>query len=70
MAELKPCPFCGGKDIRKVVTLKYAEIYCASCQVSITRGLICGKCDDLAEAEECFGVDVSEAWNRRAEDGK
>ena len=68
MNELKPCPFCGSKDIRKVVTLKYAEIYCARCQVSITRGLICGKCDDLGEAIESFGVDVSEAWNRRAED--
>jgi hypothetical protein len=65
--NLRKCPFCGSNDIRKVVTLKYAEICCASCHACITRGLICGKAACLADAEESFGEDVTEAWNRRAE---
>lgn len=70
MAELKPCPFCGSKDIRRVLTLKHSEIYCASCQAFVSRGLMLGKCDSLDEAEECFGVDAIEAWNRRCTDAE
>ena len=70
MIELKPCPFCGATDISKVTTLRYTEIVCRKCQATIMRGIFCGKCDDLDQAEEEFGREAVEAWNRRVNDGK
>ena len=66
--ELKPCPFCGGKDIRKMTTHSYCEIWCYDCLAGMTRGLNMGKYDSLAESEADCGVEAIEAWNRRAED--
>ena len=52
MAELKPCPFCGGKaNLRSGFWIHTA--YCRDCLVSITR-----------DSEE----EAIEAWNRRAEE--
>ena len=63
--ELKPCPFCGCTDIRKITTLTHTQIYCSDCMCGVTRGLLLGKCDTLKEAEEYFGVEAIETWNRR-----
>ena len=57
MAELKPCPFCGGKDLQVVNV--YGEDYYVDCQTCTT----CGPSADTYE-------EAIEAWNRRAEDGK
>lgn len=65
--ELKPCPFCGGKDIRKITTLSFCEIFCCKCKACIQRGLYMGKYDCLEEAEADFGVKATNAWNRRAD---
>ena len=57
MAELKPCPFCGGQNIN-IRKGKYAwniECYNADCGAYITKVL---------------KQTAIEAWNRRAEDGK
>ncbi len=66
MAELKPCPFCGGKAhtytynlhdkgmVRKMWLCK-----CASCWLNYP---VRECCEQESEAIE--------AWNRRAEDGK
>ena len=83
--ELKPCPFCGGKDIWYV--LEYDLVY-AKCQVcgatgSKYRTMVVAKeaWNRRAENEELkftrqfiheHGLDfeLASAWNRRAEDGK
>ena len=68
--ELKPCPFCGGKDIRKTTTLSYCQITCRNCRVSLQRELYMGKYECLAEAEADFGIKAINAWNRRADNDK
>ena len=56
MYELKPCPFCGSEEV--VYKFEY-EVVCAMCKT-------CG-----ATGSKHFAIDdASEAWNRRAEDGK
>jgi Lar family restriction alleviation protein len=57
MAELKPCPFCGGKVEIKELRWghQFFEIYCPKC--------------DFGMARE-YSRDLHTAWNRRAEDGK
>ena len=57
MAELKPCPFCGGKDF-EVVSVYGGEYY-VDC-------LNCTTCGPSGETYE----EAIEAWNRRCEDGK
>ena len=54
MAELKPCPFCGGNAEIK----KYTRFWVA-CDDCLTESAA------YATKEEAI-----EAWNRRAEDGK
>lgn len=65
MAELKPCPFCGGKSVIRnnafrVLVNARVDIYCKRCGV---------------RTMEYKGIDwddthrmAIEAWNRRAED--
>lgn len=58
---LKPCPFCGGRDIVGVktysdfkgITIANVRIYCDGCNASITR----------ASVQKCI-----DAWNRRVSD--
>ena len=63
MAELKPCPFCGGRAIMKVVphapTGKDYTPQCAdaSCCGRLTKKWLCRET-------------AVYAWNRRADDGK
>ena len=55
MAELKPCPFCGG--VEKLSVCGWADQYWVSC--------------DNCETEGPSGEtppEAIEAWNRRAED--
>lgn len=54
MAELKPCPFCGGK----------AQINYAGADMLI----LCSKCLVRTESYHTKAEAV-EAWNRRAENG-
>jgi Lar family restriction alleviation protein len=59
MAELKQCPFCGCTDIRiardtEAIIERYRAI-CFECSAQMHRGT---------------PQEVTEAWNRRAEDGK
>lgn len=68
MAKLKPCPFCGGKDIRKLTTRRYSSIWCEGCGGEIIRGGLERAHNSLAEVEELYGKEVVEAWNRRADD--
>lgn len=81
MSELKPCPFCGSKDIRfsaKTTTIRFERayhfaMYCRKCNCYGARVL--WKHDgkiyrgDIGENEE-FKKWAAEAWNRRVSDGK
>ena len=84
MAELKPCPFCGGEaEVRTHFSCVYERIYgevkCKNCGIS-KRG---SKTFDTYDATYC-GYDTPEwvanahaeakqsaieAWNRRADNG-
>ena len=69
MAELKPCPFCGGTDIRKLTTLFDCNIWCSECRGAIHRDNYI-KRDSLAETLVDAETKAVEAWNRRAEDNE
>ena len=61
MAELKPCPFCGGEAIITKHHNRFSEwwlVSCTKCHISQTG------------SEYEFSFEAIEAWNRRAEDGK
>lgn len=61
MAELKPCPFCGGTDI-EVFDCGGWETHCASCYAS---GQSSGHDGAPFTKEQAIA-----AWNRRATDGQ
>ena len=61
MAELKPCPFCGGEAKLEHLS-KSSMVYCLSCKAS---SKLIEYAPDYASDEKAI-----EAWNRRAEDGK
>lgn len=58
MAELKPCPFCGGE----AEVVKNPDFVDVSCKNINCRGYAC--CLHHKKKK-----DAIEAWNRRAEDG-
>ena len=68
MAELKPCPFCGGNRVEVINALE------AQPEMELI-----GLCKDNwnVVCSDCFGTggtrrtgwEAIEAWNRRAEDG-
>lgn len=62
MAELKPCPFCGG-------TVKIEEEWADA--VSVFYSFNCDSCGMYCVQNECVPQNEAiEAWNRRVEDGK
>lgn len=74
MAELKPCPFCGGEA--KVMVCDGSGAYYTDIGTEIYRGrgmtnclVICRKCRVRTQAY-LTRRGVFNAWNRRAEDGK
>ena len=55
MAELKPCPFCGGEARRY-----YGAVSC--------HGVTCAKCTAKIYGYKTKGA-ATKAWNRRADNG-
>lgn len=55
MAELKPCPFCGGTNL--TIINVYGEEYYVDCST-------CTTCGPGGETEE----EAIKAWNRRVEE--
>jgi Lar family restriction alleviation protein len=57
MAELKPCPFCGGEaGVMRYHHIKGAYCFCTVCKVRMPNAMT---------REEAI-----EAWNRRTNDGQ
>lgn len=61
MAELKPCPFCGGKPFVSARLPYFGE--------TLTVAVVCEDCN-AASKHKVNEKDAIEAWNRRVEDGK
>ena len=62
MAELKPCPFCGGGA--RIINNVFQDLWDISC--------LDGFCYAHLASDEARYYDLDdaiEAWNRRAEDG-
>lgn len=63
MAELKPCPFCGGEAKLAIKSMGHgaagAYAYCTDC--SSTSYAFC------VRADWCANDEAIKAWNRRAE---
>lgn len=62
MAELKPCPFCGG-EAEYIYEMPYNAVECTKCNAL-------GKTIVDSYEQQDGKAEAIEAWNRRAEDGK
>ena len=58
MDELKPCPFCGGKELSEAQHKQYG--------MSLRYTIKCLKC--MGEMTRITKQKAENAWNRRAED--
>ena len=67
MAELKPCPFCGGN---RVETLNALEEQPEMEMIGLTKdnwNVLCHDCFGMGGTRRT-ATEAIEAWNRRAED--
>ena len=62
MAELKPCPFCGGRA-KFAYIMPYNGVTCTKCKAW-------GKTIIDSYEQQDGKAEAIKAWNRRAEDGK
>ena len=71
MAELKPCPFCGGKARMKYGKYNLLGAYGGPENDREWVGVYCKKCN-VTQPPRTYSTktEAIEAWNRRAEDGK
>lgn len=65
MAELKPCPFCGGKT----EAFKLDPFYVNQKRISSYWGVHCLKCGVQMVAKGGSKKEAIEAWNRRKDNG-
>jgi Lar family restriction alleviation protein len=56
--DLKPCPFCGGTDIRKTDNGHYEWLYCADCDCK-------GPWIDPPDDHCWTGTEMADQWNTR-----
>ena len=68
MAELKPCPFCGGTDILIDTYLNGTMIWCTSCNATISK-MSYLEYHNVPDVKENVEPKVIEMWNRRVGDG-
>ena len=71
MAELKPCPFCWGKARYTFGKYNLLGSYGTAEEERRWYGVRCSKCGVSQPKRKYDTRELStEAWNRRAEDGK
>lgn len=62
MAELLPCPFCGGKDL---------DIFIPVNKGTIGRAVLCNSCNTRVGFPMAYDeIQAAEYWNRRVDNGK
>lgn len=61
MEELKPCPFCGGEDVR-IFSMPKRE----NCEEQICYTIICNDCNSGSGMYIDSKNAAVKAWNRRA----
>lgn len=67
MAELKPCPFCGSKNIGGYSNAVFVGVV----KIGYTVGVCCDNCHAMiisTDKNKCVN-DMIKVWNRRANDG-
>lgn len=72
MAELKPCPFCGGEALVWTQNGKYdyfAYIRCDTCSARSKTVVTKLEIDEEGFWDSTAYIRLVAAWNRRAEDG-
>jgi Lar family restriction alleviation protein len=71
MAELKPCPFCGGKARRKYGNYNLLGAYGTRAEDRQWHGVYCFNCG-VSQPKKKYSTkeEAIEAWNRRAADGR
>ena len=69
MAELKPCPFCGGDNIIVVTTVWGVKMECFVCGANVGSSKDNGSYKTLNNARKYHYKKAVAAWNRRAADG-
>ena len=70
MAELKPCPFCGGEAVIVATSTCGGHIACVG-ECRMTTGKFWDEPMTSHESERTKWHEIAtKAWNRRAEDGK
>ena len=74
--ELKPCPFCGSKNIKTHAFIDEAIVHCENC---LSRVIGYGQPERFVPAEnglyrrieeKSAPIDAIEKWNRRADDAE
>ena len=69
MAELKPCPFCGGKAIHIATSTVSGVVYCRSCDIATSK-FWDDPMSEPAESRKKWYELANEAWNRRVNNGR
>lgn len=72
MAELKPCPFCGGTDIKMYAYSIAPEcsVECQQCGARIDASVPWRRIDTEALHDHKCWKKLAKKWNRRAQNDK
>ena len=68
MAELKPCPFCGGKNAEVLNVLEENPEYELVGLTKDNWNVVCPDCYSSGGTRRT-AIEAIEAWNRRADNG-
>lgn len=67
MEELKPCPFCGSKNVEfRPGVLFNGAIHCNDCSADV----VFDACKLLVNADQDWKTAIANGWNRRITDGR
>jgi transcription elongation factor Elf1 len=65
MPELKPCPFCGGKDVELRAGVMFnGAVHCNNCSADVVFDAV----RMIAEGDYDWQSAVTDGWNRRVKD--